>query len=243
MKIWLLIALCAFFLSGCIQPPTNNPTCNSPYIKVGNDCCLDSNKNSICDKDEPQPCPPQTQTIEDRIKACGSDESCRTNIALETNNPNLCLALSSDDQCIGQLAARYNNPSYCNLLGYDFQKSDCLSNLVPTNTTCPSVTCPTCPAVNATVPGNLSLTDRLERCKTRGTTDDQTNCMTALALETDTPSICHTLMYDFESGYADHGNCFIMLAIKYKNKGYCDLAPYPDMDSCNLKVDDAIGKK
>ncbi len=27
-------------------------TCNKPYILVGSDCCLDSNDNSICDKDE-----------------------------------------------------------------------------------------------------------------------------------------------------------------------------------------------
>ena len=26
--------------------------CNSPYIQVGNNCCLDSNSNSICDSDE-----------------------------------------------------------------------------------------------------------------------------------------------------------------------------------------------
>ncbi len=27
-------------------------TCNTPYILVGTDCCLDSNDNKICDKDE-----------------------------------------------------------------------------------------------------------------------------------------------------------------------------------------------
>ena len=27
-------------------------TCNTPYIKVGNSCCLDKNFNNICDKDE-----------------------------------------------------------------------------------------------------------------------------------------------------------------------------------------------
>lgn len=29
-------------------------TCNSPYIKVGNECCLDKNFNGICDRDETQ---------------------------------------------------------------------------------------------------------------------------------------------------------------------------------------------
>ena len=30
-------------------------TCNSPYIKVGNSCCLDKNSNSICDNEEISP--------------------------------------------------------------------------------------------------------------------------------------------------------------------------------------------
>lgn len=43
-SIFSLIIL-SFFLSGCT-------TCNKPYIKVGNECCLDNNDNSICDVDE-----------------------------------------------------------------------------------------------------------------------------------------------------------------------------------------------
>jgi hypothetical protein len=37
-----------FFLISC----QSKITCNKPYILVGNDCCLDMNDNSICDKDE-----------------------------------------------------------------------------------------------------------------------------------------------------------------------------------------------
>ena len=46
---------------GCIQAPqTQAPAqpglvCNSPYIQVGAECCLDANSNKICDKDEPAP--------------------------------------------------------------------------------------------------------------------------------------------------------------------------------------------
>jgi hypothetical protein len=36
-------------LSGCIS---QSPTCNKPYILVGNNCCLDENADSICDKDK-----------------------------------------------------------------------------------------------------------------------------------------------------------------------------------------------
>lgn len=32
---------------------TDNIICNPPYIRVGNNCCLDANNNSICDNDEP----------------------------------------------------------------------------------------------------------------------------------------------------------------------------------------------
>lgn len=42
--------LAVILVSGCI---TQNPlVCNKPYILVGNSCCLDSNGNSVCDKDE-----------------------------------------------------------------------------------------------------------------------------------------------------------------------------------------------
>src|SRR3989344_1798060 len=32
--------------------PPEEVVCNSPYIRVGRDCCLDKNSNSICDNDE-----------------------------------------------------------------------------------------------------------------------------------------------------------------------------------------------
>lgn len=34
------------------QKPSQEITCNYPYIKVGNECCLDKNQNGICDRDE-----------------------------------------------------------------------------------------------------------------------------------------------------------------------------------------------
>jgi len=40
--------------SGCTgqEPEVLKPVCNSPYILVGTDCCLDENSNNICDRDE-----------------------------------------------------------------------------------------------------------------------------------------------------------------------------------------------
>src|SRR3989338_5692020 len=46
--ILLLVILLALLISSC----SNKPTCNKPYILVGNECCLDKDGNSICDKDE-----------------------------------------------------------------------------------------------------------------------------------------------------------------------------------------------
>jgi len=43
------ILLFSIFISGCTQQKV---TCNPPYILVGNSCCLDTNNNKICDKDE-----------------------------------------------------------------------------------------------------------------------------------------------------------------------------------------------
>jgi hypothetical protein len=58
------LLLCLMLSSGCLnvdihQPDVISPTttddglvCDVPYIFVGNDCCLDKDENSICDKDE-----------------------------------------------------------------------------------------------------------------------------------------------------------------------------------------------
>ena len=47
MIIFLIFSV--IFVSGCTQQEI---VCNKPYIRVGADCCLDKDDNSICDKDE-----------------------------------------------------------------------------------------------------------------------------------------------------------------------------------------------
>lgn len=47
-KLVLLFIPILVLLTGCVQ----NIQCNTPYIRVGAECCLDKNSNSICDKDE-----------------------------------------------------------------------------------------------------------------------------------------------------------------------------------------------
>ncbi|MCK5139405.1 MAG: hypothetical protein KAK00_08450 [Nanoarchaeota archaeon] len=45
--IIILIVVFSVFLYGC-----EKVVCNAPYIQVGKDCCLDTDNNKICDKDE-----------------------------------------------------------------------------------------------------------------------------------------------------------------------------------------------
>jgi len=48
-KIFLISAvILTLFLTGCY----NQVVCNEPYIYSGSQCCLDQNKNKVCDKDE-----------------------------------------------------------------------------------------------------------------------------------------------------------------------------------------------
>lgn len=47
-----LVLVGAILFSGCVDQKV---VCNKPYIRVGSDCCLDSNDNSICDSDEISP--------------------------------------------------------------------------------------------------------------------------------------------------------------------------------------------
>jgi len=46
--LFALIIVSILLVSGCVK----EVTCDKPYIKVGTECCLDNNDNSICDKDE-----------------------------------------------------------------------------------------------------------------------------------------------------------------------------------------------
>jgi len=46
--LFALIIISILLVSGCVK----EVTCDKPYIKVGESCCLDNNDNNICDKDE-----------------------------------------------------------------------------------------------------------------------------------------------------------------------------------------------
>ncbi len=56
--LWMGIAVIAvivigvIFISNSDNNSQNEITCNSPYIKVGTECCLDKNYNDVCDNKE-----------------------------------------------------------------------------------------------------------------------------------------------------------------------------------------------
>ena len=51
--ILALLILAVLILSGCKNDVTGGTIiCNKPYMLAGDDCCLDKNDNSICDRDE-----------------------------------------------------------------------------------------------------------------------------------------------------------------------------------------------
>jgi len=52
MILFIGVFIVVVVVSGCTTPEPRD-TCNSPYINVGDSCCLDQNHNSICDSDEP----------------------------------------------------------------------------------------------------------------------------------------------------------------------------------------------
>lgn len=83
MKGFLFAAsmICLLLISGCSQ----EIACNKPYIKIGSECCLDSDDNTVCDKDEQvkeEIKPEKEEQVEQKAQpycgdgSCGSDEDC-----------------------------------------------------------------------------------------------------------------------------------------------------------------------
>lgn len=210
MRRLILLVLASLLVGGCLQKsPTQTDTCQKPYLKVGNDCCLDRDSNGICDKDEiAKP-------------ACPEQKVCDTPY------------INVGNECC--LDANYNR-----ICDKDEQKSQ--------------PNCPACPVQNKTFEinisdckgiagqtisnGSMTTTDRLNQCDKIRDAQDRDNCLTALALETNMPSACSMV------GGADF-LCYEQLAIKYKNKGYCDLiysgSSFGDpVAMCKDKVKDAM---
>ena len=68
-KLLIFGIIILLFVSAC-----NTLVCNKPYIQVGNECCLDENDNSICDKDEKQ----ELSQTNPEVDTQTDDSSCVT---------------------------------------------------------------------------------------------------------------------------------------------------------------------
>ncbi|MFC1774975.1 hypothetical protein ACFLZN_01520 [Nanoarchaeota archaeon] len=104
MKIITKFLLLVFLLSviGCDTISIDGVTCNKPYIKVGKECCLDQNENSICDSDEVpkcgeneilvfgECCPDTNQNNQCDNIECGQKSFINGNCCWDTNENNVC---------------------------------------------------------------------------------------------------------------------------------------------------------
>lgn len=82
IRYWLILGL--LFIAAC---SANQVVCNEPYILVGEDCCLDSDANGICDRDEQEPL-----ECEDQIDC----STCPPNIITETETVEITKYVCSD---------------------------------------------------------------------------------------------------------------------------------------------------
>lgn len=71
-RIIIILLIFGFISLGCTQTTEekDDVVCNEPYIRVGADCCLDTNDNSICDKDESEIT--ETEELEAEATCTGS---------------------------------------------------------------------------------------------------------------------------------------------------------------------------
>jgi hypothetical protein len=104
MKTIPLVAVLVIsvFAAGCI---ISQPTCNEPYILVGDTCCLDQNGNGICDADETPAAPEEPEAAPEEEPEPVENESvselppttpeCTHNTDCDDNNE------CTTDGCVG----------------------------------------------------------------------------------------------------------------------------------------------
>jgi len=116
MKKWvlLIIVLVVLFISAC-KPQTSIepqlPTCNRPYILSGNECCLDVNGNSICDREESE-----AHVSSEKITASNdiSEITCPKEVLFSTSeNPNTIVELKIKTKYIGFGSESFRPAFFC----------------------------------------------------------------------------------------------------------------------------------
>lgn len=119
LRIFLpaMLALLLLLLAGCSQK--SEVTCNTPYLKVGTECCLDQNGNSVCDKDESSlgvPSPNQTAQATAAVVCNKPYILVGVNCCLDKNDNKICdsedapekLAQAVDNQAVDKMKLATN---------------------------------------------------------------------------------------------------------------------------------------
>jgi len=105
----VILILAIFFISNSNNNSQGEVTCNSPYIKVGIECCLDSNNNGICDNDEAD-----EEPLETYQKECWVD-------ALYNSYTVACYDYRGEDP--------YITTAYCDSDVEVFERYECVNNM------------------------------------------------------------------------------------------------------------------
>lgn len=102
IKTILFISIITLFIAGCSM--TGNvvkENCNSPYITVGDRCCLDRNINNVCDEDE-SPTKVLLPSISETCSLTGKSLSCAS-IKAESNG-DIKISLKNDKYGIASIS-------------------------------------------------------------------------------------------------------------------------------------------
>ena len=121
--IWIGIAVVAViilaivFISNSNKNSQNEVTCNSPYIKVGNSCCLEKNYNNVCDNDETQTQNQQTQQQDTDTSSSNTNTQDSTSLKEITfNEVNSQISVNNFEytpiNCNGGTCVKMNDPNY-----------------------------------------------------------------------------------------------------------------------------------
>ncbi|MFH0859889.1 MAG: hypothetical protein V1921_01680 [Candidatus Altiarchaeota archaeon] len=75
------------------EPAGDGVVCEKPYIRVGIDCCLDANDNSICDSDE------ETTTSSVVTTSVSTTVSSTSTVTTSTTAPTTSIACNLNSDC------------------------------------------------------------------------------------------------------------------------------------------------
>jgi len=107
--IFSIILLLVIIASGCVQ----QVSCNPPYILVGTECCLDTNENGICDKDE------TTTTVTTTVATTVATTARTTTLMTTTTVPQRVGALDVRNEFFVSCKKSSKHEEWCTIETYD----------------------------------------------------------------------------------------------------------------------------